>query len=229
MQVYSTLYHWIAQGHYAPGSRLEPEKTLCEIFGVSRITIRKAIEMLVNEGLVSNAQGRGNFVRDDYVNTAVRADMDDRISTARAMARKSKIDNLQIAETTSPEICAELKLPVGTLLRKVTYVRVLEDGPVGYIESWFPADIEVSLNATSLKRSTMLTILEDQGIKLSGIDHLVGATLADTQLARYLDTNVGAPLVRVKMLMLDCDSRGVETVRAYFRADKYEHHMFMTR
>lgn len=228
-QVYSALYQWIAQGHYSPGDQLESENRLCAMFGVSRITVRKAMEMLVNEGMVSNAQGKGNFVRSDYVNTALRGHMADRISTARKLARNSRIRDLQIECTTSADASIDLKCQADAPLTRVSYVRELNNEPVGFVESWFPDDLPITLNKRTVKRSTMLTILEDQGISLSGIDHLVGATLADAQLAHLLNINAGTPLVRVKMVMLDTIHRAVETVRGFFRADRYEHHMFMTR
>ncbi|MCC5863383.1 MAG: GntR family transcriptional regulator, partial [Gammaproteobacteria bacterium] len=49
IQAYSMLRDWIYQGAYPPGAKLPPEGELCKTFGVSRITIRKAIDMLVDE------------------------------------------------------------------------------------------------------------------------------------------------------------------------------------
>lgn len=229
MQVYSTLYQWVAQGHYSPGAPLEPEKRLCEMFGVSRITVRKALEMLAAEGLTNSVQGKGNFVRQDYVNTALRGDMNARISTARKLAKNSTLSRLRIEQVASDSACSELKIPAGTLLHHVSYIRELDDTPVGFVESWFPTDLTLTFDEAAVRRSTMLTILEDQGLALSGIDHLVGATLADEKLARMLRINVGAPLVRVRMLMLDDNRRAVQSVLGHFRADRYEHHMLMTR
>jgi DNA-binding GntR family transcriptional regulator len=54
MQVYTTLYQWVAQGTYPAGARLESEGRLCEMFGVSRITVRKALDMLTQEGLLAS-------------------------------------------------------------------------------------------------------------------------------------------------------------------------------
>lgn len=230
MQVYTTLYQWVAQGTYPAGARLESEGRLCEMFGVSRITVRKALDMLTQEGLLASVQGKGTFVRADYVNTVVQADMEQRIRSARQMARNSKMQELLITSQVADEsICKDLKLAAGSEVDYVSYVRMIAGSPIGFIESWFRTDLDIKLTATAMRNSTMLTILEDQGVKLSGIDHLVGATLAAPKLAKLLNIKIGEPLVRLKMVMLDKRHNPVECVLAFFRADKYEHHMFMTR
>ena len=65
IQVYAAIRDWIYQGTYKPGQRLPTEGELCELFGVSRITTRKAVDMLVDEELVVRQPGRGTFVVED--------------------------------------------------------------------------------------------------------------------------------------------------------------------
>jgi len=229
-QVFSALQQWIAQGHYPPLSRLEPEKQLCEIFGVSRITIRKALELLAAEGLVKSVQGKGTFVQADLNRAPVHADMNQRIERARELARNSDVIDLTITETAaSPDVCDDLKLQKGDSVQMVSYIRLLRDMRIGYVESFCPVDLGIEFTAADFKSNTLLTVLEDKGFKLSGIDHLVGASLADTRLAVLLELDVGMPLVRVKMIMLDLAHRPVQKVVAYFRADQYEHHLFLAR
>jgi GntR family transcriptional regulator len=230
MQVHASLHHWITQGRYEPGRHLETESNLCRMFGVSRITIRKSIELLAQEGLVESIQGKGTFVADSNPHLPVRADMNQRISRAKQLARKSSTDDLRIEiESASKEVATDLNLENGEQIITSSYVRVLNEQRIGYAESAFPVSLGIKLTAKDFRLNTMLTILEDKGIALSGIDHLIGATLADARLAGLLDIQVGAPLVRIKMVMLDLLHKPVERVVAFFRADQYEHHMFMTR
>jgi len=229
-QVFSALQQWIAQGHYPPLSRLETEKELCEIFGVSRITVRKALELLAAEGLVKSVQGKGTFVQANLNHAPVHADMNQRIQRARELARNSNVIDLTIAKTAATsEVCDDLKLQPGEPVQKVSYVRLLRDMHIGYVESFCPMNIGVEFSPADFHHNTLLTVLEDKGVALSGIDHLVGATLADTELARLLNLDVGMPLVRVKMIMLDLAHKPVQKVVAHFRADQYEHHLFLAR
>jgi GntR family transcriptional regulator len=230
LQVYTTLYQWVSQGVYPAGNRFESEAQLCDMFGVSRITIRKALDMLTKEGLLFRIQGKGTFVREDYVNTVVQLNMEQRISSARTLARDGKIKELLISQRIACESTrANLKLPLGSSVDYVSYVRTVSNEPIGFIEGWFRSDLDIKITSDVIASSTMLTILEDQGVMLSGIDHLVGASLADPKLAELLGIKIGSPLVSLKMVMLDNQHNPVECVQAVFRSDKYEHHMFMSR
>jgi GntR family transcriptional regulator len=229
-QVYSTLRQWITQGHYPPQARLEPENRLCEIFGVSRITVRKALQLLARDGLVKSVQGKGTFLQADTEHKPIHADMNQRICRARELARNSEVLELSVSRiAASREVSDDLQLNSETEVQSVTYIRVLRDLRIGFVESHFPIDLNIKFGEKDFLDSTLLTILEDKGFQLSGIDHLVGATLADTELASHLNLNVGEPLVRVKMIMLDVAHRPIQKVVAFFRADQYEHHLFLAR
>ena len=62
-QVYVTLRTWVRDGTYKPGEQIPTEPQLCEVFGVSRITVRKAIDNLAKEGWLLRQQGRANIAR----------------------------------------------------------------------------------------------------------------------------------------------------------------------
>jgi|TARA_B110000914_G_scaffold218455_1_gene225797 GntR family transcriptional regulator len=227
-QVFSALKQWIVEGHYPRSGAIEPESKLCEMFGVSRITVRKALEMLSREGLVKSIQGKGTFVSADMPGPALHGEMRQRIARAREMANSSKAEQFNASVTKgSAEIWEDLKLPADTEVMKVSYVRVLQQLNIGYVESYYPLSLNINITENDFETSTLLTILPDKGITLSGIEHLVGATLADARLAQLLKINVGAPLVRVKMTMLNTAHEPVQKVIAYFRADEYEHHLFL--
>src|SRR2546429_9891510 len=65
-QAAGVLRRRIAEGVWKEGDRLPPEWQLCEEFGVSTITMRRAVAMLVAEGLVARLQGKGTFVTSDH-------------------------------------------------------------------------------------------------------------------------------------------------------------------
>src|SRR3546814_9069895 len=74
-----------------------------------------------------------------------------------------------------------------------------------------------------------LPIFEDHGVRISAANTLVGACLADTQKAMILDTTVGVPLVRIRLILLDEDKRPIERSTRYYLDDYYDHHLYLTR
>src|SRR5690606_32134721 len=84
-QVYAALRDWILQGVYAPRERLPSESELCDLFKVSRITVRSAIDMLEKERMIERVQGRGTFVSADIVNVPSRGDLSELVRRVRQL------------------------------------------------------------------------------------------------------------------------------------------------
>lgn len=230
VQVYSVLKDWILRGKYQPGQKIETESELCEVFGVSRITTRKAIDYLVNEKLLRRVQGTGTYVCDNIPTMPSTGDIKRQIQKSRNLAKRTKLENITIEEVVPDETArTNLKLSPGSKAIRVSYIRHSEGKPIGYAESYIPSDLGIQIAKADLKKSTLLALLEDKGIEIFSADQLIGATLADTKLASMLDVTVGAPLVRIKLLVLDTNQRPVEKLTAYYRADSYEHHALLAR
>jgi GntR family transcriptional regulator len=229
-QVYSTLRGWIFDGTCPPGSKLPPESELCDTFGVSRITSRKAIDLLVQEKLLIRIQGKGTYVVDDLAKAPNIGDIEQLIRKTEKLAKRSKLDRIEIQEVVGDdETCKDLNLSKGSKVTRISYVRLLDGQPVGYRISFLPAERGIDITAKDLRAHQMLTILEQKGVKISGADQLLGACLADSHKASMLNTTVGAPLVRIRMVIFDSATRPVERSTAYYLADNYEHHTYLMR
>jgi len=230
VQLYSALREWIFEGFYEPGSRLPAEHEISTMFGVSRITTRQAIELLVDEQLVVRQQGRGTFVANDIASAPVRGDMDQLLRKVRRLGSSTRVRDAAVDEITADEeTCNDLKLAPGARVLVASHVRLLDDLPIGYVVTYVPADLKLKFDPAELNRNPMLTLLERKGISIAGADQFIGATLADTRLARYLATDVGAPLVSVRLIVIDAQRRRVERLLAYYRADHYTHHAYLAR
>lgn len=230
IQAYSMLRDWIHQGVYQPGGKLPAEGELCTTFGVSRITIRKAIDMLVDDKLVFRQQGLGTFVVKDLADAPITGDMQQLL---RKVQRLDK--NTQIVDTALEEINADaatakdLALAPGSPVLKATHLRLLEGQPIGHVEAYVPANLGIRFTTTELRQHPLLILLERKGITVSAADQLIGAALADTRMARMLGTTVGAPLVKIQLIVFDDKQRPVERMLAWYRADHYQHHVYLTR
>ncbi|MCS6948716.1 MAG: GntR family transcriptional regulator [Steroidobacteraceae bacterium] len=229
-QVYATLRAWICEGLYPTGSRLPPEAELSAMFGVSRITTRQAIDLLVNERLVTRQQGRGTFVATDLANAPIKGDIDQLLRKVKRLGRATRVRDAAIEEALADEeTCSDLGLNRGAKVIVASHVRLLGDDPIGYVVTYVPVDLRIKFDPQELNRNPMLTLLERKGIRIAGADQFIGATLADARLARYLNTAVGAPLVSVRLIVIDDTGRRVERLLAYYRGDHYTHHSYLTR
>ncbi len=229
-QVYSVLRHWIQSGIYQPGARLPSESELCSMFQVSRITLRNAVDMLVREKLIDRIQGRGTFVVEDLAEAPNVGDMDQLIRKLHRLSARSTLENITISEVPAePAVAKDLRLDAGASVLRASFTRVVDKQPVGFTELCFPMDIKLDLKPEDLTTSPTITILEGKGFDILGADQVIGATLADGHLATLLQVQVGAPLVRIRMLVFEKNHRPIERLETYYRADHYEHHTFLSR
>jgi GntR family transcriptional regulator len=229
VQVYTILRNWIVQGVYPAGSRLPSESELGETFGVSRITTRSAIDMLTKEGLVRRAQGRGTFVGAGAVDVPASGDMTGLVRRLEKLKDRTRIAQVTIETRGADEQQArDLGLDPGEPGIYASFVRMEKKTPIGFTEIFVPADLGVTLTAADLELPTP-TILESKGFQILGAHQLIGAALADQRIASVLQIPVGAPIVRVRLLVVDLAQRAIEHLAAHYRADHYEHHVFLRR
>ena len=114
VQVYTTLREWIYEGLYAPGAKLPAESEISAMFGVSRITTRQAIDLLVDERLVQRQQGRGTFVATDLASAPVKGDMDQLLRKVKRLGTSTRVRDAAIEEVAADEdTCKDLGLEAG--------------------------------------------------------------------------------------------------------------------
>lgn len=229
-EVYAALRGWIVDGTYPPGSRLPSEAALCEALGVSKVTTTKALNLLVQEKLLVRIQGKGTFVVDDIAMAIGTGDMDQMVRRTERLYRNSRIEQVEIGTVVGDDqVCADLQIPGGSKVQRVSYVRLIEGVPVGYRISHVPLKPELRIDAGDVTGRPLYLELEKRGVQLSGAHHIVGACPADKEAAKILGVAVDAPLVRIRLIVLDEDSVPIERSTAFYRADRYEHHVYLSR
>jgi GntR family transcriptional regulator len=230
VQVYSAIRDWIFQGTYQPGSQLPTEAELCELFAVSRITTRKAVDLLVDELLVTRQPGRGTFVVDDLADAPVTGDMEQLLRKVSRLGKNTRVARAEVTEVPAdPETRKDLGLPEGARVQRASHVRLLDGEPIGYVVTYLPEHLKVRFDLNELNASPMLTLLQRKGVDIASCDQVIGATLADARLAGLLATPVGAALVHIRLVVFDSRRRPVEKLVAWYRGDYYNHHVHLTR
>jgi GntR family transcriptional regulator len=231
-QVYLTIRDWVYNGNYRRGAQLPTETELCDTFGVSRITIRKAVDLLEEDKLISREQGRGTFVTGagNASPPPLTGDMGQLLKRLDVMATKSELKDIKFETVTADEETRnDLALAAGATVLRISLVRILRGRLVGYSVCSIPTELHITIDKSELSRMSVFSILERKGISILSADQLIGASLADMHDATLLGCAVGTPLIRNRLVVFDAAHRPVEKHVATYLADFYQHRIRLVR
>ena len=229
-QVYVALRGWIADGTLKAGSRLPTEPELCVAFEVSRITVRRAVDDLVSEGLVSRRQGSGTFVEKGVGRRPVTLDLNEVSLRVANLGRTTLVADLRVQWVSADEVTrAALGLPADARVHRSQRVRTRDGERLGIVTTWVTEDVGRLLRKAELRQKTVLELIEQAGVQVESAEQSIGAALAGIDAARALGIPVGSPLVCIERVVRSTGGRPVERVEALWRADAYQWRMRMRR
>ena len=212
----------IEAGSPGPGERLGAERELAARLGVSRSTLRAALDALETAGVVHRVRGRsgGIFVSE----RRVERDLTSLTSLPAYMRRQGFQSGARVLSTATvgadAETAAALGVPEGALVLEVVRVRLADEQPISLERARFPADRFPGLLDRSLSGSLYELLESGYGLRPSEAEErveVVGATAAE---ARVLEVRAGAPLVSIARTAWSEDGRPFERSNDLFRADR---------
>ncbi|MFC4031685.1 GntR family transcriptional regulator [Streptomyces polygonati] len=221
MQAKAALETRIALGEVKPGSRLPPERELCQLLGISRVTLRKALTTLVDEGVLRAAQGRGWYVaapeRKEWPNT-----LESFSETARRMGlvATSRILRRESGPATFDEAEA-FQIAPGTGLYRLERVRMLDGVPIAVDRNLVPADIAVGFDAVDFTTRSLYDTMSDLGLELAQAETTIEARPADAALAGHLAIAAGTPVLEMRQIVRDRSQRPLLSSAIRYAGDRY--------
>lgn len=220
-QIFLVLRDEISRGLFAGGA-LPGEEQLCERFGVSRITVRRALGDLAALGLVERRHGRGTFVRGDAATPWRPSPSLSVIDSLRKTATETVVRVLDVVQTVPPaDVARLLELAPAEKAVHALRVRTNRDGrPAMLTDAWVPVAVGKRATEAALKKRALYEILMDQGVKFGRVVQEISATVADPQRAALLQTEVGGPLLKLVRLMHDLEDRPVLHLTAHMVAER---------
>ncbi len=229
-RVYVVLRQQLAEGTWGAGHALPGEHELARSFNVSRITIRRALGRLEEEGLVTRRRGSGTFAQLDAENPQIRQNLTELLPDLLVMGRKTGVRVLDFAYLPAPpEVAAALELPPRSVVQRVVRVRSLRDRPFSYLTTWVPENVGRSYGREELARTPLLRLLEAAGHTVSRAEQAISARLADEAVAQALAVPIGTALLHVRRQVRDQEGRVVEYLQALYQPELYEYHLEMRR
>ncbi|MDR2211695.1 MAG: GntR family transcriptional regulator [Spirochaetaceae bacterium] len=221
-QLYDILYKDIKEGVYKPGELLPTESSLIQKYGISRVTVRKAMDLLMTEGLISKRRGYGTFVQ----NPKVEQNLTQVLHFSHEMEKRGYKASVEVLANevvlAQKTIADALGIPEGTGLIHVNRLRYADKIPM-CIESAYlikdacPSVLDQDFSSQSLRRFLM----DNYNIVWSRARQKIFAINATVKMAQYLTIKTGEPLIYVERISFDQFNKAGEYLQAYYRGDSY--------
>jgi GntR family transcriptional regulator len=229
LPLYQRLHDQIAdeitRNVWAPGSAIPTEAELAQTHKVAVGTVRKAIDLLVAEGLVERSQGRGTYVRRPNFDSSLfrffrfqRPDGSRRVPESRILARERRPGPSEVIRT--------LALTDGSEVLRFSRLRLIEGKPVLAEEIWLPAlpfaplmDLEVETFGDLL-----YPLYEHHcNAVVASARETLSVSTADAETAPLLKVEPGSPVVTIERLALGFDERPLEWRRSWGPAGQFRY------
>jgi DNA-binding GntR family transcriptional regulator len=218
-QVAQQLEQAIESGALPAGTRLDNEIQLAGELGLSRPTMRRAIQYLVDKGLLVRKRGVGTQVVHTKVKRQVELTSlyDDLAKTEQRPATKVLSFRMEPARDT---VAHALNLPEGTEVIALERLRFAQDEPLALMCNYLPVGV-VSLTAAELEQRGLYQMLRSSGIHLRIASQAIGARSATAAEGRLLAEAKGAPLLTMSRTTYDDSGKVVEYGSHLYRASLY--------
>jgi DNA-binding GntR family transcriptional regulator len=209
----------ITEGHLPAGSKLENEILLAQRYGLSRPTVRRAVQELVDKGLLVRKRGVGTQVIQPHVRRSVELTSlyDDLARGGEAPTTKV----LSLDRVPAPaDVAAELDLAAGEEVVALRRLRFTRGEPLALMTNYLPGRFEPGLD--ELAERGLYQYLRGQGVHLRVAHQRIGARLARAEEARLLDEPRGSALLTMQRTAFDDKGAAVEHGRHVYRASRYD-------
>ena len=210
----------------APDATIPSERELMHAYGVSRDTVRKAIDALVVDGVLQRAHGKGTFVSRPRLESRLHL-----ASFSQDMRRRGRTPStrlLDVAAAVPPEEAARfLRLGPRERAWRVDRLRLADGEPIALENGWYPQKTLPELDHKDLSGSLYELLAADYGFTIDRAEQTLWSEAAEGEVARLLATPEHTPL-----LVFRRESRAGETPIEYvvsrYRGDRYQIHMSLT-
>jgi GntR family transcriptional regulator len=229
-QLKLVLLRDIEQGMYQPGGRLPSESELIRQYGVSRITVRQALDELVAEGRVVRRHGKGTYVAEATIEHELVRLTDFVEDMQQAGQNPSSRVLTFVHEPAGPSIAKALHLASGTEVVRVDRLRLAEGRPIAYDTTWLPLRFGDLLAGMDLAQETIYHILETRYAipVLSGAFYITAAE-ATAEPAEHLEVAPGSALLVIQRISYTSGEEPIYVQERYYRPDRVQYRFMLRR
>ncbi len=228
-RLYVLLAQQIRDREMAPGDLLMSENQMVAEYGVSRITVRKAMDSLEKEGLVIRRRGARSAVAGasgERTAPLVEGPIDNLLTRGLA----ASATNLEVRwDAPSPEVADALRMEKDERCLIVHRLRHHGASPFSYSRMFVAPSAAELLDTKNLGSEPILVLIERSGRMAALADQTISATLAQDPAASALKVPIGSALIQLRRAVFDKDGAPFLFQVSLYRPDQYEYHMRLSR
>ena len=226
-RVETVLAGEIADGDLKVGGQLPTEDGLMARFGVSRITIRRAIQNLVSRGLVEIRRGKGTFIAAPKISQDLK-ELSGFVEDMHALGRKPTARVIGKAIVPADvNVARQLALTRGERVVRIRRVRLADGIPLSFDETYLPLEIGKKIIGDNLRVEPIFSLLERKyDVPLIEAEYKLDAVAADKEVATALKVKLRSPIFRIERTSFSTGNRPVDYETLHYRGDLVQ---FVTR
>lgn len=219
-QLFLALREQIRRGVYREGDPIPTEEQLCQSFGVSRITVRRAVADLVDEGWLEKRLGRGTFVKQASDKPRARTGSTF-IESLGKRSKQTQVTVLEVSRSTPPpHVAVAMGVAEDTQVVYASRLRSISDVPLLFVDSWVMAEHAGLITDDTLKGNSISEMLLSDGVRFRYVTEEITAIAADPHVAAMLRVEVGSPLLCVARLVSKDVGKPVMYLTAYMTSER---------
>lgn len=228
-QLKEIIQNRIQSGEYVEGGSIPSERELAKDFGISRMTVRQALNQMVAEGLLVREKGRGTFVAKHKIQQKNISSFSETVR-AKGMVPSTKVLYFK-KEAAGDEVSNSLDISKDTQVYAVKRLRLANDIPVGLEQVFIPVDFCPDLESHQLEASLYQLISEKYGISIDYMDNIIEASVTTTDERKLLNISTSTPVLRITGVSFILGGRKFSYERDIYRADQYSYNarIFLNR
>jgi len=227
-QLYTSLRRGITSGEIALGEQMPTEQQLSEALDISRITAKRAMDELANDGLIARKRGKGSYVTYKYSPEPVKAPLLGLLENLEDMGKHSLVKVISVEKIVPPEsVRGLLKLQKDEEAIKIIRTRFNEDGNVfAFYVSWTLPHLK-GLTKRKVERQTRLSIIKENGISIAKVEQTLGAQNADDFVANLLHVVVNSALLELRRNHFDDQGNVVDVLIGLYNPKLFQYGMVL--
>ncbi len=220
----------IEDGTYQEGQTIPSEVKLAEMYGVSRATIRQAIQILASDGYLEKRRRRGTVVTKPKVDQSFTMSIHSFEDAMRMEGRMPKTNVLMFKSEPSSEIVAKmLEMRKNEGVFKLVRLRYVDEQPNVFVESYVPCSLYPSLGEFDFNKTSLYDAMGQCGGPVMDAHRRFEAIKANDSTSALLDVGVGDPLILFHTVARNKEGIAVEYSVATYRGKSNVFELFVSR